>query len=274
MANSPRVEAVICTKELIRARSALLRILKLKHRMKDRSKSFTVCVEGNIGCGKTTFLQHFSKFEKTVEVLTEPVDRWRNANGHNLLQLMYEDPSRWAMPFQSYVQLTMLDNHILQSAKPVKLMERSIFSARYCFVENMFKSGRILGCEYEVLDEWFKFATSPDNALNLNVDLIIYLKTSPQKALERINVRARSEENQIPLDYLEQLHSLHEDWLIQGKYPVPAPVLVIDADKDLSEMQDVYKKHESDVFGHQSSQENIQSAIKMLASKSLAPASV
>ena len=141
----------------------------------------------------------------------------------------------------------MLDNHILQSAKPVKLMERSIFSARYCFVENMFRSGRILGCEYEVLDEWFKFATSPDNGLNLNVDLIIYLKTSPQKvktdwltvsciilflqALERINVRARSEENQIPLDYLEQLHSLHEDWLIQGKYPVPAPVLVIDADK-------------------------------------------
>ena len=85
------------------------------------------------------------------------------------------------MPFQSYVQLTMLDNHILQSAKPVKLMERSIFSARYCFVENMVRSGRILGCEYEVLDEWFKFATSPDNGLNLNVDLIIYLKTSPQK---------------------------------------------------------------------------------------------
>ena len=39
-------------------------------------------------------------------------------------------------------------------------------------------------------------------------------------------------------------------------------------------MQDVYKKHESDVFGHQVSQENIQSAIKLLASKSLAPASV
>ena len=43
------------------------------------------------------------------------------------------------MPFQSYVQLTMLDNPLHQSAKPVKLMERSIFSARYCFVENMHK---------------------------------------------------------------------------------------------------------------------------------------
>merc|ERR1712083_1122047 len=112
-------------------------------------------------------------FEKTVEVLTEPVDRWRNANGHNLLQLMYEDPQRWAMPFQSYVQLTMLEHH-LQSrpGRTVKLMERSIYSARYCFVENMHKSGVMEGCEFEVLDEWFKFATD-NSGLNINVDLII-----------------------------------------------------------------------------------------------------
>ena len=51
------------------------------------------------------------------------------------------------------------------------------------------------------------------------------------QALERINVRARSEENKIPLEYLNQLHSHHEDWLIHKKYPLPAPVLVIDADK-------------------------------------------
>ena len=85
------------------------------------------------------------------------------------------------MPFQSYVQLTMLENHIHHSEKPVKLMERSIFSARYCFVENMYKSGRILGCEYEVLDEWFKFVSDKDSSLNLNVDLIIYLRTTPEK---------------------------------------------------------------------------------------------
>ena len=183
------------------------------------------------------------------------------------------------MPFQSYVQLTMLDNHLHQGDKPVKLMERSIFSARYCFVENMFRTGKIIGCEYEVLDEWFKFLTGPDSALPLNVDLIIYLRTTPEKALERINVRARSEENTIPLEYIQQLHSLHEDWLISGKYPLPAPVLVIDADKvrktwlnikslknyllfsqDLAEMQDVYKKHEGDVFGKDvsSSQHNVK----------------
>lgn len=56
-------------------------------------RPFTVVVEGNIGSGKTTFLNHFDKFAK-VDVKTEPVEKWRDVNGHNLLQLMYEDPSR------------------------------------------------------------------------------------------------------------------------------------------------------------------------------------
>ena len=58
------------------------------------NRPFTVVVEGNIGSGKTTFLQHFNKFSEEVEILAEPVDKWRNANGHNLLQMMYEDPHR------------------------------------------------------------------------------------------------------------------------------------------------------------------------------------
>ena len=75
------------------------------------SRPFTVVVEGNIGSGKTTFLQHFNKFNEDVEILAEPVDKWRNANGHNLLQMMYQDPHRWSLAFQTYVQLTMVQNH-------------------------------------------------------------------------------------------------------------------------------------------------------------------
>ena len=51
---------------------------------KKQKKPFTVIVEGNIGSGKTTFLNHFAKF-KDVEVLQEPVNKWRNVQGHNLL---------------------------------------------------------------------------------------------------------------------------------------------------------------------------------------------
>ena len=90
-------------------------------------KPFTVLVEGNIGCGKTTFLQHFSELTDSVEVLKEPVEKWRNVRGHNLLQLMYKDPARWAMPFQSYVQLTMLDHHLHRSSRPVKVGNLTLY---------------------------------------------------------------------------------------------------------------------------------------------------
>lgn len=46
-------------------------------------KPFTVFVEGNIGSGKTTFLNHFARPD--VDLLSEPVDMWRNVEGHNLL---------------------------------------------------------------------------------------------------------------------------------------------------------------------------------------------
>lgn len=47
-------------------------------------RPFTVCVEGNIGSGKTTFLSHFKKFDN-VTVLEEPVELWRDVSGTNLL---------------------------------------------------------------------------------------------------------------------------------------------------------------------------------------------
>ena len=60
-------------------------------------RPFTVMVEGNIGSGKSTYLKHFTKEAKlsdNVEVVMEPVEKWRNLNTHNLLQMMYEDPCR------------------------------------------------------------------------------------------------------------------------------------------------------------------------------------
>lgn len=45
---------------------------------------FTVFIEGNIGSGKTTFLNYFQKYDE-VCLQTEPVEKWRNLGGVNLL---------------------------------------------------------------------------------------------------------------------------------------------------------------------------------------------
>lgn len=54
-------------------------------------RPITICVEGNIGCGKTTLLNHMESLEQ-VEVLQEPVQKWRNVKGNNLLVNKFKVP--------------------------------------------------------------------------------------------------------------------------------------------------------------------------------------
>jgi len=286
---------------------------------KESSRPFTVMVEGNIGSGKTTLLKHFAKING-VETYQEPVDRWRDVKGHNTLALMYDDPKRWSLTFQTFVQLTMVDIHTRKTRIPgaIKMMERSIYSARYCFVENLFRSGIMSEVEYAVLSEWFDWLVGNQSC---DVDLIVYLRTSPQVVYERIKKRSRSEEREIPLDYLTCLNDLHEAWLMgQGEaknvvancadgkilslnalaaaavqkkepidetnsatstasattaasstaasttaasstasttaalrhFPLPAPVLVIDADLDEAEMIKVFEEKREEILGRRS----------------------
>uniref|UniRef100_A0A1B6KQ01 Deoxynucleoside kinase domain-containing protein n=1 Tax=Graphocephala atropunctata TaxID=36148 RepID=A0A1B6KQ01_9HEMI len=205
------------------------------------TRPFTVFVEGNIGSGKTTFLNHFSKYDAMI--LAEPVELWRNVRGHNMLELMYKDQARWSLAFQTIVQKTMLDLHIRQTTKPVKMMERSIYSARYCFVENLHVNNMLASPDYAVLDEWFQWIVKN---LDTRGDLIIYLRTEPEVVHRRMMARARSEEAQVPLQYLRQLHQIHEDWLVhKTAFSCPAPVIVVDANKDLCNMEEEYEKCES-----------------------------
>lgn len=46
--------------------------------------SLSVSVEGNIGCGKSTFL-NYCKIKPGMAVYLEPIKQWRNVNGLNLL---------------------------------------------------------------------------------------------------------------------------------------------------------------------------------------------
>lgn len=87
----------------------------------------------------------------------------------NPQDLMYKDPSQWAMTFQAYVSLTMLNMHRRTTPTPVKLMERSIYSAKYCFVEHMKRSGTIHPAQFAVLDEWFNFI---NHNIPIEADLI------------------------------------------------------------------------------------------------------
>lgn len=111
----------------------------------------TICVEGNIGSGKTTLLEHFATYSD-VEVTREDVAGWCDVSGYNLLHMAYENPKRWSHLLQTHVQLSLAKGHArgVSDGSKVKLMERSIHSARYCFVENQYRSGLLRKAEYLV----------------------------------------------------------------------------------------------------------------------------
>jgi len=202
-------------------------------------RPFTIVIEGNAGSGKSTLLNHFSEM-MNVDVLPEPVEKWCNMEGnHNLLQLVQANPQRHGMLFQSYAQLTLTQQHTQKPTTDLvnlKVMERSIYSDRYCFIENLHRSRKIEGSEYSVLCEWFKFLTE-SSLVDLRVDLIVYLRTSPEVAWARVKEHAAHSgtEGQIAsLKQLQKLHDLHEEWLMTPHPNVPTQVLVLDADQDVS----------------------------------------
>lgn len=62
--------------------------------------------------------------------------------------------------------------------------------------------------------------------------------------------RNRPEESKIPLDYLRKVHEHYEKWLVTCEpNTLPAPVLIIDVNKDLLTVQTMYKLIEQYIFG-------------------------
>ncbi|KAF2365117.1 Deoxynucleoside kinase domain [Trinorchestia longiramus] len=185
-----------------------------------------------------------------VATYQEPLGKWTDVGGYNLLGKLYEDPKRWSFLFQSYVQLTRLHIHLQKGeGASVKLIERSLQNNRYCFVESGHDSGDLQSSEYDVLCEYFD---SFNENLDLGVDLIVYLRSSPEVVYQRMQQRARAEEAGVPLAYLQTLHTYYERWLMERKpCPPPAPVLVIDANSDLLSVTRCIGVHQRLILGQE-----------------------
>mmetsp|Transcript_23226 Transcript_23226/g.60783 ORF Transcript_23226/g.60783 Transcript_23226/m.60783 type:complete len:345 (+) Transcript_23226:79-1113(+) len=205
-----------------------------------------VCVEGNIGAGKTRLIRELETLG--ADPIYEPVDKWQEVipgdKSANLLGRMYADPSRWAYLFQSYVLLTMMENHNAPETEDVRVMERSVLSARWCFIENLRRSELIDAVEYEVYRRWFDLLMA---AQRPRIDLIVYLRTDPEVCMRRIQKRGRTEEESTPLSYVETLHARHEEWLMGDGGTVDhldgVPVLVLDANLEDNGDGSVYAEH-------------------------------
>ncbi|CAB3251868.1 unnamed protein product [Arctia plantaginis] len=193
-------------------------------------RPFRVSIEGNIGSGKSTCIKFFDKYPN-VDKHGEPLNEWRNVSGHNLLGLMYSDINKWTFPFQHYVHLSRLKIQTSAPSNPnitVKMFERSVQNSRHCFVENAKKQNFLEDPEYQTLIAWFDYT---EKCLDISLDLIVYLRTTPEVVFERVIKRGRAEESEVSLEYLQEVHDSYEHWL--SLPDVGCEVLTIDANRGL-----------------------------------------
>ncbi|RVW41396.1 Deoxycytidine kinase [Vitis vinifera] len=153
----------------------------------NQKKRLTFCVEGNIS---DVGPDHF-----------------------NILDAFYAEPQRYAYTFQNYVFVTrvMQERESSGGVKPLRLMERSVFSDRMVFVRAVHEANWMNEMEISIYDSWFDPVVSC--LPGLIPDGFIYLRATPDTCHKRMKLRKRNEEGGVSLEYLRDLHEKHESWL-------------------------------------------------------------
>jgi len=186
-----------------------------------------IFIEGNIGSGKSTFIKCLQDRGHLVNL--EPVDKWtamKNGNGKNLLEEFYGDQARNAYMFQSIAFRTRIMS-ITQN--PSTFVERSVFTDKNVFAKTCHETGKMNDLEWIDYCEWFKWLTT---VFNIKPAGYIYLRADPKISHERIVKRSRGGEENIPFDYLKNLHEKHDNWLLKEDN-----VLVLDVNDEFENDQ-------------------------------------
>jgi deoxyadenosine/deoxycytidine kinase len=172
-----------------------------------------ILLEGNIGAGKTTVGRALAA-DGMFGFIEEPTGIWREGFAANMLGLFYDDPKRWAFTFQicAFITRAKTWQEVLALTDHSKvILERSIFCDRHVFAENCYRTGLMQASEYQLYQGLWEFLVTN---YCVEPDLILYLRTPAQTCLDRIVKRGRVEEAGIPLEYLQQLEHLHDEWLV------------------------------------------------------------
>ena len=196
---------------------------------KEMSQDLHICVEGTIGVGKTTILNRLADELQTVletpcEILQEPLEKWVEfgKNKVNLLQLMYLDPVKYGASFQTLACSTKIEQ--LAGKKGVRLVERSLGAQANIFIPILLQQKSLSDINAEILTQLIRVTSNITSGLEPHC--IVYLRTSPEVAINRIRKRGRSEEANISVQYLQQLSDHYDLWLLKNE---SIPVVVVEA---------------------------------------------
>ncbi|MEO6190010.1 MAG: deoxynucleoside kinase [Saprospiraceae bacterium] len=174
-----------------------------------------ICIEGNIGAGKTTLSQMLASEFKCNLILEQFAE-------NPFLEFFYKDPVRYGLT----VELSFLTERHKQLQS--SLLKKDLFNDFSLADYSMIKS--LLFARKNLTDEEFKLFQNIFNLLATHIpkpDLILYMHRPVERVKKHIIERARSYELDIQNDYLESIQNAYFDFF---KTQTLLPVVVLDGE--------------------------------------------
>jgi deoxyadenosine/deoxycytidine kinase len=157
-----------------------------------------VCVEGNIGSGKSTALAEIT----SLTVRQEPVKHWGP-----LLDLYYADPATWSLAFNLKVL------HSFHDTGRAHVIERSPGACRHVFGQLAYNDNHLSPAAWEVFKEYH-------DLLGWEPDAYVYIDTPPDVCYSRLQQRGRECEAGVTEEYLKRIEFQYQNFLKFAKVPV------------------------------------------------------
>lgn len=178
----------------------------------------TIAIAGNMGSGKSTLVEFLSR-TYNVAPFYEPNDE------NPYLADFYGDMQRWAFQSQLYFLSNKFRLHQeLDRQEGVVALDRTIFEDAEIFATALYQMRKISKRDWATYQSFYAAileAIRPP-------DLMIYLRCSMRTLRQRIRLRGRVMEQDVPLAYLKRLDRLYEGWIANYRM---SDVLVLETDR-------------------------------------------
>ncbi|MGE3611245.1 MAG: deoxynucleoside kinase [Bacteriovoracaceae bacterium] len=161
-----------------------------------------VVVAGNIGSGKTTLTKKLSE-----RLGWKP--HFESVQDNPYLADFYHDMNRWSFPLQVYFLTHRFNAHKnIENSLASSIQDRSIYEDANIFARGLFEQGKLDQRDFanytNLYESMIQYLSPPT--------LMIFLRRSVPKLVERIKLRGRDYEQNIPLEYLTSLNQYYDEW--------------------------------------------------------------